>query len=382
MVGLDIEKRVRRPHPPRRHGDAAPAHRPEGHVRPGVPRHGAAPPVGEGFTIPVAQHAHRRRPRRDPRRAGRADPRLPHAAGQRRRRRPARPRQRPGRGLRALRADVPRPARASTGRSRASASRCGAWSARWPASTARWPSKPRDLSELVDSAATTFAAFASEDDNLRATVVRAAPTLRQATSTLRRRAAVRARARARPRARSCPRSRRSTTPTTEVRPFAREAAPIVRTADPAVRPRGAPARARPGPGGARTLARASRSSTARARAQPLLQHARLTTRTARGAADKAGREEGYLFWLAWVAHQRRQPAEHRGRQRPDAPDLPDRHLRRRSPSLVNDMPAARVRAGPLAAAGDACASNPDDELDQHRPRAAGAGRHATEGGGR
>ena len=125
-------------------------------------------PVKEGFTIPIAQLADRRRPRRDPLRARRAHARLPHAAGQRRRRGPEGQRQRPRRGARALRPDRRATSRRVNrgGRPR-SASRCGASSPRFAGQrrARRAPAGP--LAPRLRGASGTLRAFAAEDDNLR-----------------------------------------------------------------------------------------------------------------------------------------------------------------------------------------------------------------------
>ncbi|MBA3327433.1 MAG: MCE family protein [Solirubrobacterales bacterium] len=167
----------------------------------------------------------------------------------------------------------------------------------------RLADKPRDLSELVDSAATTFTAFASEDDNLRDTVSELAPTLTQATRTLR---AVQ------PFAQQLGPTTRALVPAVreldeandEVRPFAREAAPIVRSQ---IRPFVRAARPL-----VQDLAPAARGLS---RAFPELDRsANVLNRFLNMAAfnpagreapdnDRAAREEGYLFWLAWTAHQ-------------------------------------------------------------------------------
>ena len=160
---------------------------------------------------------------------------------------------------------------------------------------------PDDLAELVDSAATTFSAFASEDDDLRATVTELAPTLRTATSTLR---AVQ------PFARELGPTTRALIPAfraldeanAEVQPFAREAAPIVRTeirpfvrdAQPVVEDL-APA--------AEGLATAFPELRRDTRVLNRFFNMLAFNPAGREAPGAEGREEGYLFWLAWVTHQ-------------------------------------------------------------------------------
>ena len=101
--------RVQGPRPHRRHRPAAAQDRAQGHVhraRPGD-RQGAA---GQARVDAAGlQHAARRQPRRDPRLAGLRHARLPDAARRRRRARAEGARQRPARGLPALRAHAPRP---------------------------------------------------------------------------------------------------------------------------------------------------------------------------------------------------------------------------------------------------------------------------------
>ena len=161
--------------------------------------------------------------------------------------------------------------------------------------------KPQELSGLVTAANATFGAFASEDENLKATVSELPATLRQATETLRD---------VRPFARELGPATRALTPAIQaldrsnrrVRPFAREATPILRDQ---IRP----------------FTRASRplvqdlapAATDLATVAPELQRGvRVINRffnllafnkDGREAPEKRGRDEGYLFWLAWATHQ-------------------------------------------------------------------------------
>jgi phospholipid/cholesterol/gamma-HCH transport system substrate-binding protein len=161
--------------------------------------------------------------------------------------------------------------------------------------------KPGDLTRLVDTGATTLRAFAAEDDNLRGAVTQLAPTLQQATTTLN---AVT------PFAEELGPATRALLPAVRqlpgvngaVSPFAREATPIVKTR---IRPfvRKAQPVARDLAPAARGLARAfpevDRDLTVVNHFTNMLGH------NPDGAEppDKPGREEGYLFWLSWLAHQ-------------------------------------------------------------------------------
>ena len=167
--------------------------------------------------------------------------------------------------------------------------------------TGKLAERPRDISGLVQAANATFGAFASEDGNLRATVAELPATLKQATSTLRdvgplARALGPATTALTPAVRALDRSNR------RVKPFAKEATPILRTQ---IRPFTRAARPL-----VQDLAPAARDLSAIA---PELQRSahvvnRLFNMLAynkngREAPDKAGRDEGYLYWLAWATHQ-------------------------------------------------------------------------------
>ena len=135
-----------------------------------------------------------------------------------------------------------------------------------------------------------------------------------------------------------------------VSPFAREATPIVRrrirpfvrTAVPLVKDLAPAAR-----GLGRTFPELERNAKVLNDFVNMLGH----NPGGREAPDKAGRDEGYLFHLGWLAHQTTNLQSVDDAQRADAADLPDRHL------LDADEPrqrpaAGRVRARALAAAGD------------------------------
>ncbi|MEY2441268.1 MAG: phospholipid/cholesterol/gamma-HCH transport system substrate-binding protein [bacterium] len=161
--------------------------------------------------------------------------------------------------------------------------------------------KPRDVTRLVSTASTTLRAFASEDANLRDAVGELAPTLTQATRTLNAVAPFAAQLGPTTRA-LLPAVQELQTVNAAVSPFAREATPIVREQ---IRP--FTRKARPV---VRDLAPAARGL---ARTAPELQRNGKVLNDlvnmlgynagGREAPDKAGREEGYLFWLAWATHQ-------------------------------------------------------------------------------
>ncbi len=161
--------------------------------------------------------------------------------------------------------------------------------------------RPEDISGLVTAADRTFGAFASEDDNLKATVSELPGTLSRATRTLRD---------VGPFARELGPATRALTPVVQaldrsnarVQPFARETAPILRT------------QIRPFTRAARPLVRdlAPAATDLAALAPELQRSVRVLNRFfnllafnkgGREGPDKAGRDEGYLFWLAWVTHQ-------------------------------------------------------------------------------
>ncbi|HEV2775558.1 MAG TPA: MlaD family protein, partial [Solirubrobacteraceae bacterium] len=161
--------------------------------------------------------------------------------------------------------------------------------------------RPRDLSRLVSTASTTLRAFADEDENLSAAVGELAPTLQTATATL---DAVT------PFANELGPTTRALLPAVReledvnaaVSPFAREATPIVRTkirpfvrrAVPLVRDLAPAAR-----GLGRTFPELDRNLKVVNDLTNMLGH----NPGGREAPDKAGRDEGYLFHLGWLAHQ-------------------------------------------------------------------------------
>ncbi len=161
--------------------------------------------------------------------------------------------------------------------------------------------RPDQISRLVATANTTFGAFASEDQNLRSTVSELPATLKQATSTLRD---------VKPLADELGPATRALTPALQaldrsnkrVRPAARTLTPIIRT------------QVRPFVRASRPLVRdLAPTATSLAKLSPELQRSAKVlnnffnllafNKDGREGPEKAGRDEGYLFWLAWTTHQ-------------------------------------------------------------------------------
>jgi len=161
--------------------------------------------------------------------------------------------------------------------------------------------RPQDLSRLVSTASTTLNAFAREDDNLRDAVGELAPTLQTATATLD--AVTPFADELGPTTRALlPAVRELEDVNAAVSPFAREATPIVRRqirpfvrrAVPLVKDLAPAAR-----GLARTFPELDRNVKVINDLTNMLGH----NPDGREAPDKAGRDEGYLFHLGWLAHQ-------------------------------------------------------------------------------
>ena len=161
--------------------------------------------------------------------------------------------------------------------------------------------KEDDLAELVDSAATVFRSYAAEDQNISRAVRELPKALRQTTDTLgkvERLAEVLGPAseNLRPAARALGRSQ------VALRPFAREAEPLVRKRiRPLVRD------ARPlvrdlGPA-ASNLARSTPDLTRVFRVLNNFFNMAAFNPRGREGPEISGREEGFLFWIAWVSHQ-------------------------------------------------------------------------------
>jgi phospholipid/cholesterol/gamma-HCH transport system substrate-binding protein len=161
--------------------------------------------------------------------------------------------------------------------------------------------RPADLSRLVSGASGTLAAFAAEDGNLSEAVGELAPTLQEATKTL---IAVAPFAdELGPTTRALlPAVRELENVNAAVGPFAREATPIirkqvrpfVRAAAPVLKDLAPAAR-----GLGRTFPELDRN------AKVLNDFANMLGYNQAGREDpaKAGRDEGYLFHLGWLAHQ-------------------------------------------------------------------------------
>ncbi|HYF28091.1 MAG TPA: MlaD family protein, partial [Baekduia sp.] len=160
--------------------------------------------------------------------------------------------------------------------------------------------KPQDLSELVTASESTFGAFAAEDQNLRATIGELPATLRQATRTLQdvrpladelgpatrslipaMQALAQANRAVRPAA-------RTTLPFVrdQIRPFVREARPVVQDLRPA----------------ATDLARAFPELRRSGRVLNRFFNMLGFNKDGKQEPGAAGRDEGYLYWLAWTAH--------------------------------------------------------------------------------
>ena len=158
-----------------------------------------------------------------------------------------------------------------------------------------------ELARLVMSASRVFRAYASEDQNISAAVRELPSALRQTTQTLgevERFADVLGPAseRLRPVARALGRSQialrplaREATPLleTRIRPFVREARPLVEELRPA----------------SRDLAESTPDLTRVFKVLNDFFNMAAYNPNGREGPEADGREEGYLFWLAWVAHQ-------------------------------------------------------------------------------
>jgi phospholipid/cholesterol/gamma-HCH transport system substrate-binding protein len=158
-----------------------------------------------------------------------------------------------------------------------------------------------DLAQLVSTSARTFEAFAAERDNVAGTVHELPSTLRVTTDALQRvdrmaqvlgpaadriREPVRALRRAN--AATLPYAREAAPLLHEdIRPFVREARPFVRALKPATH----------------DLVEADPDLNRTVRALNGLFNLLAYNSGGRQGPDVAGRDEGYLFYLAWLAHQ-------------------------------------------------------------------------------
>jgi phospholipid/cholesterol/gamma-HCH transport system substrate-binding protein len=161
--------------------------------------------------------------------------------------------------------------------------------------------RPQDLSRLVSGASGTLRAFASEDDNLRDAVGELGPTLVSATSALN--AVTPFANELGPATKALlPAVRELENVNEQVSPFAREATPIVRekirpfvrAAVPVLKDLAPAAR-----GLGRTFPELDRNAKVLNNFVNMLGH----NPNGREAPDKAGRDEGYLWHLGWLAHQ-------------------------------------------------------------------------------
>ncbi len=158
-----------------------------------------------------------------------------------------------------------------------------------------------DLAQLVDSSAAVFRQFAAERSNVAATVRELPSALVQTTNTLakvERFANVLAPAseRLRPAVRALDRANKATLPfareaapllARDIRPFVREARPLLRELKPA-----AHGLAEGEPGLTRTITSLNR-----------LFNLLAFNSEGRQGPEVVGRDEGYLFYLAWLSHQ-------------------------------------------------------------------------------
>ena len=231
-----------------RHGAAAPAHRPEGHVRRARPGRKRRAGSSDGGQIPVENTA----PDVDPDEflaALDTDTRaVPPAADHRRGQGPQGPRRRPERDLQGARADAPRPQprhrrdrRAARGPEGADPPTTATSPTRWPTRTARsaarrrrpTPSSARSPSqdENISLAVSRLPGHAAPDrDDARQGERRSRACSTDAPVAARRRSA----SSTRPTARSCRSSaRREPIVRTKIRPFVRDARPYVRDLRPA-----------------------------------------------------------------------------------------------------------------------------------------------------
>ena len=196
-----------------------------------------------------------------------------------------------------------------------------------------------------------FRAYAAEDRNISARRARAAARAAPDHQTRSARSSASPRCSARPTERLRPAARALGRSQVALRPLAREADAAARDADPAARARGA----------ARSCATCARRRATSPRSTPDLTRVvqacstdffnmaayNPSGREGPGRAD--GREEGYLFWLAWVAHQSTNlfsTADAHGPFRPSLVSGSCQTFR----ALAQRPAAARVPAEPHAAA--------------------------------
>jgi phospholipid/cholesterol/gamma-HCH transport system substrate-binding protein len=158
-----------------------------------------------------------------------------------------------------------------------------------------------DLSQLVTASAAVFRAFASENANISLAVRRFPGALRQTTSTLGK-VQTFAEVLAPTADKLRPAVRSLNVANQAIQPFAREAAPILRNS---IRPfvRGARPLVRDLKDPGRQLADATPNLTRSFVVLNKLFDLFSFNPNGREAPGVANRQEGYLFWIAWVTHQ-------------------------------------------------------------------------------
>jgi phospholipid/cholesterol/gamma-HCH transport system substrate-binding protein len=223
--------------------------------------------------------------------------------------------------------------------------------------------KPQDLSRLVSTGSTTLRAFASEDRNLRSAVGELAPTLQQATRALRAVAPFASELGPTTRA-LLPAVRELENVNAQLSPFAREATPIVRTK---IRPftRSAQPLARDLAPAARGLARAVPEADRNAKVLNDFVNMLGHNPGGREAPDKAGRDEGYLFWLSWLSHQTANLQSIDDANGPMRPIFVTGTCTTFT-SLVNDLPQAEFALGLSPLLGSVCKNPTTTSLSARR----------------
>jgi phospholipid/cholesterol/gamma-HCH transport system substrate-binding protein len=161
-------------------------------------------------------------------------------------------------------------------------------------------SKGPELAQLIDSSSAVFRAFASEEKNVSSTVHELPSALRQTTGTLgkvqRLAEVLKPTAEAlRPAARDLDDANRAVTPLAreaapivrdQIRPFVRQARPVVRSLKPA----------------SESLANATPDLTRSFKVLNSLFNLIGYNENGRQGPEVAGRDEGMLFWIAWLDH--------------------------------------------------------------------------------
>ena len=255
---------------------------------------------------PAREHGARRQPRRGPRRARQRHPGLPAAAA--RRRRPGRSTGRDkdlGQPARLARPDQPRPRRSSTRRSPSARTTCARLITNFNLLTHEVGRSEQSLTDLVESSNTSLGAIAEQDPSVQRAIAPAAGTLTQSTTTLNHISQFAdqlgpAFGDLRPFARnldevnsSTKRLALKTTPVQdEIRPFVRTAREPVRTS--ARRPS--------------RLAKATPKLTVVAKKINRLGNMAAYNPNGAEPPGTPGRDEGYLYWAAWLGHNSATPS--------------------------------------------------------------------------